>query len=111
MSTLYIQNGSVLDVILTGTVSSNDVFDFGSMIGVVLVNGVSGDTVAVQVDGVWELPADNSITFTQGDRLFWTGTELNKTAASNTPAGFAAADKTMTATVARIKLIHLDLAI
>jgi predicted RecA/RadA family phage recombinase len=65
----------------------------GVRLGVALTDGAIGDTIAVQVKGVFNLPKLSTDVVAQGAALYWDNTNkrLTTTSTSNTLAGYAAA--------------------
>lgn len=60
----------------------------------------------VNLEGVWELPADNATTFEVGDMLYWNiaGKKLTKTN-TDVPAGMCFKKKETATAVAQVKLL------
>lgn len=87
----FVQEGDVLHVTLSGTVASGDVVKAGSVIGVATTSGVSGDVIAVAVEGVFNVAKKSTDTPSQGAALYWddTNKEMTTTSTSNTLAGYA----------------------
>ena len=71
MTKKAIQEGEVLDYVCTGTVTAGDVVLMGHTVGIALTSGVSGDTIAVGVDGVFEVPKTTGSAWVQGNKLLW----------------------------------------
>jgi predicted RecA/RadA family phage recombinase len=93
MAKNYIQPGEVLDVTLSATITSGSGLLVSKRLGVALTDGASGDTIAVQVKGVFNLPKLSTDVVAQGDLLYWDNTNhrLTTTSTSNTLAGYATA--------------------
>lgn len=51
-----IQEGHVIDFTLTSTVTKGDAIAVGNCVGVALDSGVSGEVIAVALEGVFDLP-------------------------------------------------------
>lgn len=86
----YIQPGKALDLTLGADVESGDIVVAGSLCGVAVTDGKSGDVIAVSVCGVFELPkATGSIA--QGDKLYFDATakKVTKTVTGNKFVGFS----------------------
>lgn len=97
----YIQTGDRLDytVATTAGISSSDVVVIGDHIGVAVTDGDLADVIALQVKGVVELDALTAGDWSVGDALYWDPDALELTtitSSDNTPAGYAAGDKTAT---------------
>jgi predicted RecA/RadA family phage recombinase len=69
MATNRVQNGRRIDVTLGGTVSSGDPIVVGNMVGVCLVDGVSGDVIAVAIMEVYNLPKLDAAVIVQGESV------------------------------------------
>lgn len=92
MAQNFIAPGEVIEVTLAATVASGGVVKQGSIIGVALQSGVSGDTIQVAICGAFSgLPKATGAAWTKGDMLYWDATNsvLTKTSTSNTFAGYA----------------------
>lgn len=91
----YIQEGDTIDVTLSATVTGGIAALFGAaLFGVPMIDGVSGDTVAVVREGVFsDQPKDTAAAWVFGDVLYWDNTNkvFTKTATSNTRVGVAGA--------------------
>jgi len=103
MAQNYKQPGDVLAVTAGATFTAGTPVTQGKLTGVPLNSGVSGDTIQLQICGVFELVKAAPLVITQGDRVFWSGTEVTKTT-SDTPIGIAAASAVSAATVVEVLL-------
>jgi len=65
------RDGKVMDYVAGGTITSGAVVDMQHCIGVALASGVSGDTIPVAIEGVFELPKVSAAVFVQGEKLIW----------------------------------------
>lgn len=68
----------------------------GDVVDMVDDMGIAVDTItaltgvgAVEVSGVHELAAGSSLTWSQGDILYWTGSALTNVASGSTQIGYA----------------------
>lgn len=93
MAKNYIQPGEVLDHVATAARTSGVAFLIGVRLGVPITDGAIGETIAVKVKGVFNLPKVTANVVTQGALLYWddTAKKLTTTVGSNTVAGYAAA--------------------
>lgn len=66
-----IANGHVLHVPISSTIDAGAVVELTDMIGVAVSGGVDGDTIAVDICGVFELAKTTGEVFTQGQKLYW----------------------------------------
>lgn len=91
MSTKEIQPGKIMTYSNGGSaISSGDVVVLTNQIGVAEVDiAASTGTGSVSLEGVYQLAKVTGTAFTQGDLLFWDGSNhyLTKTATGNTWAG------------------------
>lgn len=99
-----VQDGKVLDIVLAADVKGGDVVALVNICGVAATDGKIGQTIAVEVEGVFDLPAVSGTAFAVGDALYWNGTAATKTATGNAPLGLAVAPKTSGLTTARVRL-------
>lgn len=65
------QDGRVLDVTLTAAVSSGGVVAIGKLVGIAVTDGAIGDTIAVHVEGVFQLPKLAAAVFARGAAVNW----------------------------------------
>jgi predicted RecA/RadA family phage recombinase len=70
MATTFVQNGNTIDHVATAAISSGDVVVIGSLVGVAKTDAAIGDTVAVAIEGVWEIPAATA-AITLGAAVYW----------------------------------------
>lgn len=84
------QKGDKVNVVAGGTIASGSVQQVGQMIGVAQNGAVSGETYVLDRKGVFELPKNNTEAWTQGETLYWDGTEVrNASAATRLLIGYA----------------------
>ena len=91
-----IQNGETIDYELTADVNVGDVIPLGSeMVGIATVSGISGETIAVEIEDVFEIAAASADAISVGDLLYWDASNkvVTKTATDNTRAGRAVSAK------------------
>lgn len=70
----YRSPGSILPIVLAGTVAAGDVDVLDAtngLIGVALDDGVSGDTIPYGVEGVYVLPKVSGAVINAGERVLW----------------------------------------
>lgn len=87
----YIKSGSVMTVTASGAVSSGDVVETGSLVGVAATDAASGEQVEVALEGVYEVPKVSAQAWTQGVAVYWDSSAGNATTSSsgNTLMGHA----------------------
>ena len=108
MSVNLIQAGNIIEY-TNGTgsnIAAGDLVKIGVRVGVALVDIDNGDAGSVAMSGVYEVDKEASLAVAQGDLLYLDATsgELDKTATSQTLAGFAFAASAGSATVVQVSL-------
>jgi predicted RecA/RadA family phage recombinase len=88
----FVQNGKTIEVVLAADHVSGAALLIGALVGVAVTSGVTGDTVAFDLEGVFTLPkAVGAVS--QGAILYWDDTAKNVTTSSasgaNTKIGHA----------------------
>ena len=105
---MYMQEGKALNYKNGGEdlIAYGDVVVLPGRIGVAECEIPAGGIGTLSVSGVYELPAETGVAFALGDTLYWNATSgvVSKTAASNTPCGWAAAAKESSAAKALVKI-------
>ena len=71
MTKKYIQPGKVIDHVAGSAISSGDAVVIGILLGVALADIPAGDTGAVQIEGVFEMPKLSTAVIAAGDPLTW----------------------------------------
>lgn len=114
MAQNFIESGDIKDFTLSGTVASGAVVEIGSMVGVALGSGVSGDTVAVALTGVFEVAkvTGSGKSFALGQKVYSKGdgnvtpdaTDGGSPAVNYKLAGYAWTTATTSATTVQVKL-------
>ena len=102
----YIQRGETIDYTPQNDTAYLEVVPLASCIGVATEAIEKGKTGAVSLVGVYELPAATGLAIDVGDAVYWSKSDscINKTAASNTPAGIAVAAKAEAGTTVLVKI-------
>lgn len=87
----FIQRGDTLDIVAAAAVTSGSVQLAGSIIGVANTDADIGETYALNVTGVYELPKTSALAINVGDVLYYDATNhvVNKTSSGNTKIGVA----------------------
>jgi predicted RecA/RadA family phage recombinase len=75
MAQNYIESGSVKDHVAGGTIASGQIVELGDMVGIALGSATSGQTVAVKLDGVFEVEkvTGTGKTFAIGQKVYSNG--------------------------------------
>lgn len=104
----YIQEGKIIDVVVGSDVDGGDPVNFGTRIGLASTGALSGETVALQIEGVFEFTAATADTIALGDKIYLdnvTGTEATVVSTSNQTIGYATTEKAgAVAGTVRVKL-------
>jgi len=104
-----VQSGATIDFTLAGTVAAGDGILIGTagIVGVCTTDGVSGDTIAVAVEGVYTMAMDVADTVAQGEPLYWDdgNSRWTTVAAASKFAGICWEDAT-TQTTVKVKLVN-----
>jgi predicted RecA/RadA family phage recombinase len=102
-----VQTGDVIDYVNTtgSLIEVGSIVPLGSLCGVAETDIEDGRAGAVNIVGVWDVPAVTG-AFNVGDVLYWdaTNNKATKTDTGNTPLGVAVASKSGSGTTARVKL-------
>jgi len=96
-----IQEGGVIDYTAGGTIANGDVVPLADRVGVALDDAVSGETISLALDGVFEVTGTTADTFTIGTLAYFdAATRMVTTDAatgSNISCGIAVTAKAGTA--------------
>lgn len=88
----FIQDGKVINVVLAAIIASGGVLQVGQLVGVAVTSGAIGDTVAIQLFGVFTINKAAG-ALSQGALLYWDDTAKNVTTSSasgaNAKIGYA----------------------
>lgn len=87
----FVQPGAVLTVPAPADVTSGAGVLVGSLFGVAGHSALSGASLDLHVEGVWDLPKTGSQAWTVGALIYWTGTACTTTASTNKLIGAAVA--------------------
>lgn len=101
----YIQKGGTIEVIAGGSVASGSIVTVGATAGISAGKYVSGDTVVVNLDGVYAVAKDASVV-AKGAKLYVAAGVATTTVGSNVFLGYAhsaalAGDATVNVLLAR----------
>ena len=66
-----IQNGAVVDFIATAAVANGAVISLTDRVGIALDNAVAGETISLDLEGVYEIGATNADAIAFGDLLYF----------------------------------------
>lgn len=99
--------GDVFDHTLAAAVLAGAVIVMADTVGVALTDGAIGDTIAVRVAGVFELPKAAPLAIAQGAKVYWDATPGNITTDATAPnvfAGYAFVDGASADTTLLVRL-------
>ena len=104
MSAKYWQKGEAIDYTAAAKIAAGDVVNLATRIGVAAADIAAGETGAVHVTGVFEMPV------TLGQALYWVVADENISTAAGTepaniPAGWAVAAAESADTTVLVKLL------
>jgi len=89
-----IQNGGVVDYIAGATIANGDVIPLTARIGVANDDAVSGDTISLEIEGVFEIAATEATAFAFGEVVYFSAsTRLITDVDTDTLAGTAVSAK------------------
>jgi predicted RecA/RadA family phage recombinase len=108
MAKNFVQPGNVLTITAGGSVASGSPVPIGDLIGIALNAAVTGETVDLRLDGVWELPKVSADTITAGQSVYWdAGNNLvTETASTHQKLGHAVAAAGNGAGTVRVRLAN-----
>ena len=103
--TKFIQDGNVIDYAAAANVEYRDVVAFANRIGVACEPIAAGETGAVALTGVFEMPSVNT-AISAGAAVYWdvNNKRITGTDTDNVPAGMCVATKASGTTVIRVRI-------
>lgn len=102
---VFVQKGENIDFKASSNIEYMEVVPMASCLGIALEPIAAGETGAVTLTGVYEMPAASGVEIATGDAVFWNTENSNiDKDATGTPAGIAVADKASAGTTVRVKL-------
>lgn len=108
MTATYIQNGSTIDYVNSGSskISAGDVVSLTTRIGVAGCDIAAGAIGALHMDGIFDMPK-GSTAITLGAAVYFDAANnvITATATSSIPAGYAVAAAAAADTTVRVKLL------
>ena len=87
----YIQPGKTISLVAPYAVTSGDGLLVGAIFGIASGNAANGESIEVDLVGVFDLKKTASQSWTVGDKVYWDNTtrEVTKTGTGNTLIGVA----------------------
>ena len=109
MASTYVQDGKTIDFVADANHDVGDVAEVGDILGVVQEDVDSGDTGALEIEHVQDLPKA-AVTITAGQKLYWDSANevFTNVRGANKFAGFAVEDAGSTADTVKIKLMNVS---
>lgn len=92
----YVQEGKVVNIVATADVSGGDPISFGTRVGIASADALTGEGVALQLEGVFEFTATTTDTIALGDKIYLDnvgGVLATTVATSNKVIGYAVTEK------------------
>lgn len=101
-----VQPGDHLTVTAPAAVASGGAVLLGALFGVAVHEAASGESVTIDLRGVYDLPKATGSAWTVGERIYWDATAGAATdvATNNTEIGKATAAAISAAIVGRVRL-------
>lgn len=110
MAANYNQKGDNVPVTAAATISSGDIVQSGAFVGVALGDALTGETVQVQVCGVFTVPVLGTDVVSQGDALYFDSANsrltLDDATGANQLAGYAFGASGNGVTTVEVKLLY-----
>lgn len=103
MAAEYRGPGEIIDYTATASVAYHDVVTIGTLIGVARHSAEAGDTIAVDICGVYKMPKTADEAITAGTKVYWTSGAITATA-GDVAAGVAVADAAAADTTVDVKI-------
>lgn len=103
----FIQEGERINYTIPAatTIASGDVVVIGNLAGIAVTGGTTGDTIAVALEGVYQLPKPTDLAVTQGDRVYWdTATKRVTKTTTHKPLGTAFASAASSAATVNVRI-------
>ena len=100
-----VKEGDVLEVAAPATgLLPGEVFIKDSLVGVAYGSGEPGEAVRIKTAGIFELPKASTQAWSQGKKVYWTGSEATTTASGNSLIGIVAADAANPSALGHVKI-------
>lgn len=85
----FVQHGKTIETVAGGAIASGAIVVVGATAGVAAGAYATGETVVVNLEGVYALPKVASGAIAQGAKCYHTGGEITGTASTNVFVGYA----------------------
>lgn len=102
----YVQRGETIDFVnnTSADISAGEVVEIGTRIGVAATFIPVGHKGALNVLGVYDIPALTTEALTVGQAVYYKDGKIQATETDATPAGWVVEPKAQTAAIARVKI-------
>lgn len=106
-SATYWQRGEAIDFVNgTGSkIEANEIVAFGSRVGVAGSDIAAGETGALHVTGVFEMPKKENEAISAGADVYWSADGVTATEGSNPKAGYAIEAAVAADATVKVKLL------
>jgi predicted RecA/RadA family phage recombinase len=108
MATNFVEHGDTADYTnaTAAAIVSGQLVVFGKRAGIAIKDIPIGATESLTIEGVFNVPKDNTQAFAQGDLLYWNAatSKLTTTVATNVLVGYAHQSALLAATSACLKI-------
>jgi predicted RecA/RadA family phage recombinase len=103
----YIQKGDVITIVAAAAIESGDAVVVGAKVGVAVADAGIGESVAVALEGVYELPKKAADTIDQGQAVYWDADpgEITETSTDHILAGYAWVAAGAATTTVQVRLV------
>ena len=88
-----IQEGAVVDYVCTADVVNGEVIVLPGQVGIAYDNAVTGETISLALEGVFEISAKTADDFVMGAPVFWDDAASEITKTGTAKAGIAVSTK------------------
>lgn len=102
----YVQRGETIDFVnkTSEDISAGDVVDIGTRIGIAATSIPVGHKGALNVVGVYDIPALTTEELTVGQAVYYKDGKIQASESDATPAGWVVEHKVQTSAIARVKI-------
>lgn len=103
----FIQEGERINYTIPAdtTIASGDVVVIENLSGIAVTSGTTGDTIAVALEGVYQLAKPTNLAINQGDRVYWdTATKRVTKTTTHKPLGTAFATAASSAATVNVRI-------
>ena len=91
-----VQTGDIVDVVAVADISVGDGVSFGTGVGIASTDALTGETFALQIEGVFQFEGTEADTFALGDKVYLDnvgGILATSVSTANQMIGYAVTEK------------------